>query len=209
MGKPTKISVGKKKKTPSPLKELRKRPSPEKVEKVRIVNKQKPSTVLWETNGKTKQQQTVQPLKISVKSSQRAKSPAKEGDPEEEVVDKHKVVKQHTWRGKASNSRTLRSDQDGAEHPAQPTGRQCQDRGRDWQVQQGGGARRLWHLRDARPTHRPGQHEPRGDHRVGWLRLSAMVPQGLHQAGQVHREVQLQVGEDEVHGDGAGVGRGS
>ena len=103
--KPTKISVGKKKKTPSPLKELRKRPSPEKVEKVRIVNKQKPSTVLWETNGKTKQQQTVQPLKISVKSSQRAKSPAKEREPEEEVVEKHKVVKQHTWRGKASNSR--------------------------------------------------------------------------------------------------------
>merc|ERR1719429_133576 len=103
--KPTKISVGKKKKTPSPLKELRKRPSPEKVEKVRIVNKQKPSTVLWETNGKTKQQQTVQPLKISVKSSQRAKSPAKEREPEEEVVEKHKVVKLHTWRGKASNSR--------------------------------------------------------------------------------------------------------
>merc|ERR1712107_859835 len=73
---------------------------------------------------------------------------------------------------------SLRSDQDGAEHPAQPTGRQRQDQGRDWQGQQGGGARRLWHLRDARPTHRPGQHEPRGDHRVGWLRLSAMFHKG-------------------------------
>ena len=100
--KPTKISVGKKKKTPSPHKELRKRPSPEKVEKVRIVSRQqKTVTVLREANGKTKQQKMVQPLKITVKSSQSAKSPTKEKEPQEE----HAVVQQLTWRGKTANSR--------------------------------------------------------------------------------------------------------
>ena len=101
--KPTKISVGKKKKTPSPHKELRKRPSPEKVEKVRIVSKQqKTVTVLREANGKTKQQQQmVQPLKITVKSSQSAKSPTKEKEPQEE----HAFVQQLTWKGKTANSR--------------------------------------------------------------------------------------------------------
>ena len=101
--KPTKISVGKKKKTPSPHKELRKRPLPEKVEKVRVVNKQKTMTVLREANGKTKQQQqTVQPLKITVKSCHSAKSPTKEKEPQQ--VERE-VVQQLTWRGKTANSR--------------------------------------------------------------------------------------------------------
>merc|ERR1719429_754882 len=91
--KPTKISVGKKKKTPSPHKELRKRPSPEKVEKVRIVSRPKTVTVLREANGKTKQQQTVQPLKITVKSCQSSKSPTKEKDHQVE----REVVQQLTW----------------------------------------------------------------------------------------------------------------
>ena len=102
--KPSKISVGKKKKTPSPHKELRKRPSPEKVDKVRIVSKQKTNTVLREANGKTKHQQTVQPLKITVKSSHSAKSPAKEKDVKEHI-EKQRFVHQHTWRGKMANSR--------------------------------------------------------------------------------------------------------
>ena len=101
--KPTKISVGKKKKTPSPHKELRKRPSPEKVEKARIMSKAKTTTVLREANGKTKQQ-TVQPLKITVKSSQSAKGPTKEKEPQEEKPVE-RVVQQLTWRGKPANSR--------------------------------------------------------------------------------------------------------